>query len=537
MPRAPLLLAPLLVLACSVAPDPSPPPASAAPSAASAPAPAPPAPPAPHAEASACRARIDAVLARPPLPGAPAFEAARVEILGRARGEPMVFVREPAATPKDALPPRLTASAELFAREKPGGRRMASLRGRHKGDPASLRALVLREGYAYASDPHDALALVTTFTLADLFAEPTIWLARGSTIRALTRVEGREVRYVDEAGRAEGLLLGDRVATSEAELVRPLHRDLAALADSVGFDRTRIRHMTEEAIVAELRFGEAWTEALLEAEGPKLRLGCMAAEGALRESIESFRAETAGQSRALFAMRAAVTAEIDEGLRFDRPEEEPDHMRDGALRPVWLGAYLQGRPSFQFEGKSYSVFDSRGRAHPPEVCVDFVLDTYERAAGTWYRPRGEPAGRTRGRLDFSELDIPNRRGVIGFGDFAEATPDLFEMRRFVGPERIPFGERSRFFAYLRDHADLRPGDVVAIQGMKRDDNIHQHAILVERTDPVTGFPFGLADQMKRPRRRTWEGIMAEAPKRSLFYRARPTDALIGRLDPGAAPAP
>jgi len=80
------------------------------------------------------------------------------------------------------------------------------------------------------------------------------------------------------------------------------------------------------------------------------------------------------------------------------------------------------------------------------------------------------------------------------------------------------------------------GDVVAIHGLKRDDRIHQHAILVDRTDPLTGFPYGLADQMKRPRRRTWEGIMAEAPKRSLLYRVRPTAALIEKMTPVEAPA-
>jgi hypothetical protein len=78
------------------------------------------------------------------------------------------------------------------------------------------------------------------------------------------------------------------------------------------------------------------------------------------------------------------------------------------------------------------------------------------------------------------------------------------------------------------------GDVVAIHGLKKDERIHQHAILVERTDPLTGFPYGLADQMKRPRRRTWEGIMAEAPKRSLLYRVRPTAALIEKMDPEGA---
>ena len=57
-------------------------------------------------------------------------------------------------------------------------------------------------------------------------------------------------------------------------------------------------------------------------------------------------------------------------------------------------------------------------------------------------------------------------------------------------------------------------------------------ILVERTDPITGFAYGLADQMRRPRRRTWEGIMAEAPLRSLYYRVRPRDEVFAKIDPG-----
>src|SRR5262249_2311817 len=134
--------------------------------------------------------------------------------------------------------------------------------------------------------------------------------------------------------------------------------------------------------------------------------------------------------------------------------------------------------------------------------------------------------------DFDDAGIRNRRGVMAFGAFAETKPDLFQTRKFTGGERIRFEERSRFFAFLTDHADdVRPGDVVAIHGMKPDNRIHQHAILVEWADPITGFPHGLADQMKRPRRRTWEGIMAEAPLRSLYYRVRPGDNVFAKLQP------
>jgi hypothetical protein len=142
-----------------------------------------------------------------------------------------------------------------------------------------------------------------------------------------------------------------------------------------------------------------------------------------------------------------------------------------------------------------------------------------------------------GRLDFNETGIVNRRAVLAFVDFAEKQPEIFETRRFQDEERIPFQHRSRFFTFLVDHADeVRAGDVVAIHGLKRDNRVHQHAILVERTDPLTGFPYGLADQMKRPRRRTWEGIMAEAPARSLLYRVRPLPSVFAKLDPGPANA-
>src|SRR6201999_3327833 len=154
---------------------------------------------------------------------------------GRARGEPMVFVREPRATPDADLPPAWLASRRAFERGHPGPR-VAGLRARHRNDSAALRALLLREGYAYAPDPLDALGLVSDVSLADLFDDREIWLQRGSETRRLVReVERRETtyRYVAGplAGRAADLLFGDRVAAREAELGTPLHRDLRGLAD------------------------------------------------------------------------------------------------------------------------------------------------------------------------------------------------------------------------------------------------------------------------------------------------------------------
>jgi hypothetical protein len=483
-------------------------------------------------EGAVCRQRVAAVLAAPKAPGAPAFDAARMEILGRVRGEPVHFIREPAAVAESTLDPKILPAAKTFATQRPGGR-IVNLRKRLKHDPRALRSLLLREGYAYASDPADALMLVTQVSLTDLFDEPTIFLARGTSIRKLTRTTiNKETRYVDAAGKPADMLFADRVALTEAELAEPLHRDIVAASEQAGFDRLRIEHVTKDEFVADVRFGETWAKALLTSDGPKVSLACLAEDRPVREAITSYLDNTAFRRRAMQAIRETVTKAVDESFRFDRPEKEPNHFRDGILRPQWMTAYLQGRTNYTFEKHSYSVFGPDGLAYPPEVCVDFIIDTYERAAGSWFRPQGETPGRTPGRLSLSAPKKPAPRGVIGLADFAEDLPELFQVIRFQGQEKVPFGERTKFFENLRDRADLRPGDIVSIQGLKKDDYVHQHGIFVERVDPLTGFPFGLADQMRRPRRRTWEGIMAEAPKRSLYYRARPTEAMMKKIDPG-----
>jgi hypothetical protein len=493
-----------------------------------------------ESELARCQARIAALEKLPALPGAPALDGRRPEFLGRAKGEPMVFVREPSPTPDEALPAAWLTSRKLFEKASPAANRVAQLRRRHLREPEALRALVLREGYAYAPDPLDALGIATELTLPDLFSEAEVWIQRGSDIRKLERHEvskPREVsyRYVDGplAGRSAELLFGDRLGLRKDELDHPLHRDLRALADVQGFDRTTIRHRSDEALVADLRFGERFVPAVLEAEGATLRLGCLAVDDEGREAVGAVREAEGARRRAMLAMHQVVSDELKESLRFDRPEGVKNAERDGELRPSWMSAYLSGRDNFTHDGTTYQVFTPEGNAWPPQVCVDFVLDTFERTSGTWYQPKGATLGRVKGRLDFDESKIPNRRGVMAFGKFAEDQPELFTFRRFEGNERIQFRERTRYFDFLTAHADeIRPGDVVAIHGMKRDERIHQHAILVEWADPITGFPGGLADQMKKPRRRTWEGIMAEAPLRSLLYRARPKQAVFEKLDPG-----
>ncbi|MCC6524796.1 MAG: hypothetical protein IT373_19225 [Polyangiaceae bacterium] len=503
-----------------------------------------------------CQRRIETALREPAEPGAPEFERQRVAILGRARGEAVVWVVAPAPTPEAELPE--VARTALAAAPKvsldgaaPSGRegeaeqasaawrqRLDGLVRRLRGDKVALRAALLRQGYLYSDNPVEAFELVRGVTLELLFDEPKLWLERGSRRYAVELVGvGRQAEYRyasgDLAGRAAELLHGDRVAVDPAELEAPLARDLPALAHEVGFDRVRVEALRRDAIVAALRFGGREVRALLVAHGAALELGCLDAPAEQRRAVAAWQAEDAPRRRALRALRESVTAIVGEALPFDRPRTAKDHLEDGRLRPLWEWAYRRGDAGFMYDGEGYPVFDAAGRPNPPEVCVAFVLDSYERASGTWYRGKGDARERVVGGLDFNRLGIANRGGVIAFGSFAESHPEAFDFQRFGAAEHIEFRERGRYFRFLADRADeFAPGDVVAIQGVKRDGNIHQHAILIEDVDPVTGFAHALADQMKKPRRRTWEGIMAEAPRRALYYHVHPHADVLQKLDPG-----
>lgn len=488
-----------------------------------------------------CRLRARALLDAPELPGTPAFDAQRAEVLGRARGEAVVFVREPTRS-QDTSDPDASAVQQTFDRSAPGARVGATVRKLHDRK-LLLRKLLLPEGYAYSANPHDALALVRDVHISDLFDEPDLWLQRRTTVYHLQREQVRGTplyRYADSPreGREAQLIFGDRLAAVSDDLASPLHRDIHGFSLDLGFDRIAIVRRTNDALLAELRFGSRAFRAVVASRGAELSVECLVGNAEARAAFEAVKTARASYARSLRTLEDTVDLQLDGAFRFDRPRDEKGPDKDGFLRPLWLDAYRRSAQSFSYDGVSYPVLDTKGRAWPPEVCVDFVLDTFERASGTWFTSPPEKPLRVVGDLDFDRFGIKNRRGVIGFVAFAEEHPELFEVRRFQGAERIPFGQRSAFFAFLSAHAEeFAPGDIVAIQGLKRDGRIHQHAILVETVDPLTGFPHGLADQMKMPRRRTWEGIMAEAPARSLLFRIRLREGLRPQASGSKAGSP
>lgn len=497
--------------------------------------------PEPEVAQQQCRAVLRALRATPEAPGSPLNKTVRSATLGRARGEPVVWLSEPQHTPSAQLPEAWVLAQRAASPKASARSRLQRLLRQFPREKKWLRMALLREGYVYAPEPIEALALTTELKLERLFDEAELVLTRGAQRwRILEQGQGRERHYVYGDGplaeqRAE-LLFGDRVGLPTDAPSAPRHLDFSGLQREHSVDRVRILRLTARGSIAELRFGRRWVTAALKhsPQGVGVQLDCIDLPAADLKQVHDWSASLAARRAGLLNLHSAVDGMLHDQLRFDRPQGEKGPDRDGQLRPSWLAAYRFGQGYFRVDETSYSVFNAAGDPTPPQVCVDFVLESFERAAGTWFRPRGDQPAREVGRLDFNAWGITNRRGVLALEDFALAHPEVFSVTRIEQSARVPFAQREKFFSYLESHADdFAVGDVLAIRGVKADGRVHQHAILLERVDPLSGFPYGLADQMSRPRRRTWEGVMAEAPRRSLYFRLRLQPDVLARL---AAPS-
>lgn len=492
----------------------------------------------------ACKEKIARLRAEAALPGAPAFEERRIDLMGRPRGTPLLWRRAPVPDPSMSA-----SSRSALAKIEGASRPLPVIKGivrRYARSPEVLRGVFLRENYVYSDDPEIALAIVETVRLTHLFREPEIHLLRGAALTRLRRAEKTRAKpegYVyDEGpfrGEAAELLLGDRVAVERADLEKaPLALDLSGAAAASGLARVRAVHLSETGMVAEVRApGGPWVTAAFDVEGPGLSLACV--DGS-PEALLAHRAAAKaleGQRAALAKIVATVRAEVEEEPPFDEPRDEPDgEQQDGALRREWRRAYTRSLRKFTVGDVSYDVYDAMGRPVPPQVCVDFITDTWERASGTWYRPlppapegeRPKPAPeRTIGGVDFDQLDLANRRSVAELVSFAKRHEDMFEVLDLPPEGRIPFARRADFFAYLAGRAeDFAPGDVLVIHGLKDDGRPHYHSVMILEQDPLTGVPVRVAGNAGRPREQTLEGVMARSPKRSIKHRIRPRPAWL-----------
>ena len=73
-------------------------------------------------------------------------------------------------------------------------------------------------------------------------------------------------------------------------------------------------------------------------------------------------------------------------------------LRSMRGRPCWSAVYCASQLAavgavflIRFFGTTdVKIYDRRGRPVPPQVCVDFIIDTWERSSGSWWAPLEAP---------------------------------------------------------------------------------------------------------------------------------------------------
>jgi hypothetical protein len=474
----------------------------------------------------------------PALKGVPELTAVRGELLARARAEPVYFLARPESS--GISDEALALRSRLFSDATSPWTAFSEVYERLRGRPRELRAVLLTDGYLFATEPTLGVLLASGVSLNHLFREPEIVIERGDKVWHAKRERGT-YRWVDGPSRGEParLWLFDRVFAAGEEKRPPLHVSFRELAEELGTSAIEVERTTAKALLVRLRYGELSVPSVLRIDGARAYLECESLPEGDQAHVEAAHLAARRHARILSELRARVAEQIEEALPFDEPKTE-EGQQDGKLRPEWRTAYMQGQRTFTFNGDEYQVFDSAGRPRLPQVCVDFVLDTWERMAGTRWLRRDEGRARQIGRLDVTALGMENQRSVEQFIEFARSHPEWFELFEVPENERIAFQYRRRFFRRLVEAPDrFRPGDVVAILGPRDDERLHYHSFFIVDADPLSGMPTLLAANAGRPRLRNWEAELEIAPRRAIVARIRPRlswlETLIGTSDQALLP--
>jgi hypothetical protein len=488
---------------------------------------------------AACAAKIRETESKPGLPGAPGFEARRLEILMKAKAEPVLLVDTPEHADAAKLKPS-TAVKSFRTLLRTSDHPWDALRRllRHFKDfPRDGRETLLRDGYLYAEDPDLAFALVNLLGAEHLFGHDEIWIQRGQRTYHAERRRG-EYYFTDGPNQGERarLLLLDRIGSGEPQSP-PLVRDFRALRNTLHFSEAQIRHITPSQLVADLRYGSLSIPTLLDTDGASVALNCEAIDPEIAADLKQVRGEAKERHHAVQALRQSILLQIEDQLPFDEPRAEFGQQQDGMLRVSWDTAYFRREPEYVFNGDRYKVYSPNGRPRVPQVCVDFITDTFERMSGTWWTGENQAPERKIGKLNFDEVVTEERkelRRVPGFVRYARAHQDRFDVLDIKKSERVPLGERKQLVDQLsKRRADFQPGDILIIRGLTPWDpnKMHYHSFFVYESDPVSGIPLALAGNAGRPSVRYWEVETRRTPKRSIWYRIRPKTSWMLSLLP------
>ena len=337
---------------------------------------------------------------------------------------------------------------------------------------------------------------------------------------------GGEYVYADgiDRGKKARLLLFDRVRVAGQPRGPILHRDVRSAAHELLFDRMSVLHSTRDHLLTQVHYGDVPATILFKSHGASLEAVCETFDEKHKDALQAARGKAHVRARVLAAIRRVILEQVEEQLPFDEPKREWG-QQDGHLKRHWKSAYLKGEDSYVFNYDQYPVFSEQGKPAPPQVCIDFITETFERSSGTWWQPKHKKRERTRGGISFDELTDTDRRQVPTFVAYAQKKPEWFEVYTVPMRQRLPYLFKKRFYRFVeKERGRLQPGDIVVIRGLAPWDHYntpHYHTFFVYERDPVTAMPILLAGNAGKPRIQSWEPVMGRTPHRKIETVVRP----------------
>ena len=240
----------------------------------------------------------------------------------------------------------------------------------------------------------------------------------------------------------------------------------------------------------------------------------------------------ANRSSLILPFIKTMQQENKERLPFDEPRHEYGLQLDGFLRRNWEAKYMMKGFRYAFNGDWYPTM-YRGKPWVPQVCADFIIDTIDRTAGTWYSSNLKKPERYIGKFDMrgniknEGLDPRRVSDLIKyFSEHPEWFTVIYSGNEHQGPK---VGATKSLKHWLKSY-NVGLGDILIIRGKAPWDHgkvLHYHSLFVSTVqDEYVTHVFG---NPVFPVERSLRVEMARAPERHVVKIIRMTDTFLKKL--------
>lgn len=201
---------------------------------------------------------------------------------------------------------------------------------------------------------------------------------------------------------------------------------------------------------------------------------------------------------------------------------------DWFLRPQAIRALKKWNKNyFEFKGIKYPLFVN-WKPNIPQVCIDFVLDFYEKFNDSYYdRYWNHPD-----KLNFEKIfgGFFKRRRVEYILDCIvnnkNNLQEYFKLIDLPDNLKVSYNMWEKIVDIIRNNLSkiVKPGDTIIIYGPLNDGLMHYHAFIVYQVSHNNDII--VMENTKYPSKESLIRVLSRSPKRKIIHIIRPTEKVL-----------